>query len=60
MENPVVIRSHGGRARSITAGDIHIDVAFLGLQVPTEVHGKHQRYKRKSNLRFFEIRNDRR
>ena len=30
MENPVVIRSHGGRARAITAGDIHIDVAFLG------------------------------
>lgn len=30
MENPVVIRSHGGRARAIAAGDIHIDVAFLG------------------------------
>ncbi|MCT2161406.1 citrate lyase subunit alpha [Granulicatella adiacens] len=30
MENPVVIRSHGGRARAITAGDIHIDVAFIG------------------------------
>jgi len=30
MENPVVIRSHGGRARAIEAGDIHIDVAFLG------------------------------
>ncbi len=28
MENPVVIRSHGGRARAIAAGDIHIDVAF--------------------------------
>ena len=28
MENPVVIRSHGGRARA--ASDIHIDVAFLG------------------------------
>ena len=26
----MVIRSHGGRARAITAGDIHIDVAFLG------------------------------
>ena len=35
MENPVVIRSHGGRARAITAGDIHIDVAFLRLQVLT-------------------------
>lgn len=30
MENPVVIRSHGGRARAITTGDVHIDVAFLG------------------------------
>lgn len=30
MENPVVIRSHGGRARAIAAGDMHIDVAFLG------------------------------
>ncbi len=30
MENPVVIRSHGGRARAIESGDIHIDVAFLG------------------------------
>jgi citrate lyase subunit alpha/citrate CoA-transferase len=30
MENPVVIRSHGGRARAIVRGDIHIDVAFLG------------------------------
>ncbi|MDO4432461.1 MAG: citrate lyase subunit alpha [Aerococcaceae bacterium] len=30
MENPVVLRSHGGRARAIASGDIHIDVAFLG------------------------------
>lgn len=30
MEQPVIIRSHGGRARAIAAGDIHIDVAFLG------------------------------
>lgn len=30
MDNPVVIRSHGGRARAIVRGDIHIDVAFLG------------------------------
>lgn len=30
MENPVVIRSHGGRARAITTGKLHIDVAFLG------------------------------
>ncbi len=31
MDNPVVIRSHGGRARAIAAGDVHIDVAFLGV-----------------------------
>lgn len=30
MEKPVVIRSHGGRARAIATGDLHIDVAFLG------------------------------
>lgn len=30
MENPVVIRSHGGRARAVQTGDLHIDVAFLG------------------------------
>lgn len=30
MKNPVVIRSHGGRARAIATGDIKIDVAFLG------------------------------
>lgn len=31
MEEPVVIRSHGGRARAIAAGDIKIDIAFLGV-----------------------------
>lgn len=31
MENPVIIRSHGGRARAIEAGDIKIDVAFIGV-----------------------------
>lgn len=30
MDNPVVIRSHGGRARAVATGDIKIDVAFLG------------------------------
>ncbi|MGA0448092.1 MAG: citrate lyase subunit alpha [Candidatus Phytoplasma pyri] len=29
LSKPVIIRSHGGRARSITSGDTHIDVAFL-------------------------------
>lgn len=31
MEKPVMIRSHGGRARAIEAGDVKIDVAFLGV-----------------------------
>ncbi|MDF2676780.1 MAG: citrate lyase subunit alpha, partial [Bacillota bacterium] len=30
MENPVIIRSHGGRARAVETGELHIDVAFLG------------------------------
>ena len=59
MENPVVIRSHGGRARAITAGDIHIDVAFLGAQVLTSTVTSTVQ-KGKATLRFFRIRNDRR
>ncbi|GBG95252.1 citrate lyase subunit alpha [Ligilactobacillus salitolerans] len=31
MENPVIFRSHGGRARAIEEGSIKIDVAFLGV-----------------------------
>ncbi len=30
LEEPVIIRSHGGRARAIESGDVHVDVAFLG------------------------------
>jgi citrate lyase subunit alpha/citrate CoA-transferase len=30
MENPVVFRSHGGRAAAIESGELKIDVAFLG------------------------------
>lgn len=30
LPTPAVIRSHGGRARAIVEGDVHIDVAFLG------------------------------
>lgn len=29
MDVPVVLRSHGGRARAVMAGDVHIDVAFI-------------------------------
>lgn len=31
MEYPIKIRSHGGRARAIEAGDVKIDVTFLGV-----------------------------
>ncbi|MDF7640640.1 citrate lyase subunit alpha [Bifidobacterium sp. ESL0784] len=31
LKNPVIFRSHGGRARAIEDGDINIDVAFLGV-----------------------------
>lgn len=30
LSRPVLIRSHGGRARAVECGDLHIDVAFLG------------------------------
>ncbi|MDF2616092.1 MAG: citF: citrate lyase alpha chain [Sedimentibacter sp.] len=31
MEKPVILRSHGGRARAIESGEVKIDVAFLGV-----------------------------
>jgi len=31
MDIPVVINSHGGRARAIASGEMQIDVAFLGV-----------------------------
>jgi citrate lyase subunit alpha/citrate CoA-transferase len=30
MKEPVMVRSHGGRARAVETGEIKIDVAFLG------------------------------
>ncbi len=30
MERPITIRSHGGRARAIERGDLHIDASFIG------------------------------
>lgn len=29
LKKPTIIRSHGGRARAIEAGELHIDVAFM-------------------------------
>lgn len=37
LENPVILRSHGNRARAIESGDIKIDVAFLGVPNSDEV-----------------------
>ncbi|MCF0238676.1 MAG: citrate lyase subunit alpha, partial [Sphaerochaetaceae bacterium] len=31
MDKPITFRTHGGRASAIAKGDIHIDVAFLGV-----------------------------
>ncbi len=31
LKRPVVIRPHGGRARAISCGEAHIDVAFMGV-----------------------------
>lgn len=36
MKEPVIIRSHGGRARAIEAGEVKIDVAFLGASSSDE------------------------
>lgn len=30
FKEPIVIRTHGGRARALAAGEAHIDVAFIG------------------------------
>jgi len=38
LRKPVVMQTHGGRARAIQAGDLHIDIAFVGA--PTaDVYG---------------------
>lgn len=31
LEHPVMIHSHGGRAALVTSGELHLDVAFLGV-----------------------------
>lgn len=33
MENPVTIHSHGGRVHLIQSGELHIDIAFLGVPI---------------------------
>lgn len=45
MDIPIRLRSHGGRARAIVSGELHIDVAFLG--VPScDVYGNANGYTR--------------
>lgn len=48
MENPVVIRSHGGRARAIASGAVKIDVAFLGAP-SSDAYGNINGTKGKAN-----------
>lgn len=36
MDRPIIIRSHGGRARAIESGDLKIDVAFLAAPASDE------------------------
>ncbi|MBI9100670.1 MAG: citrate lyase subunit alpha [Spirochaetaceae bacterium] len=47
MENPVLIHSHGGRARAIETGTIKIDVAFLGVP-SSDVYGNSNGFTGKS------------
>ena len=36
LKEPVVLRSHGGRARAVRRGDLHIDVAFIAAPIADE------------------------
>ncbi len=36
LKEPVVLRSHGGRARAVRSGDLHIDVAFIAASMADE------------------------
>lgn len=36
MKHPVVLRSHGGRARAVRCGELHIDVAFISASIADE------------------------
>jgi len=33
LPEPVVLRSHGGRARAVRSGDLHVDVAFIAASM---------------------------
>lgn len=36
LAKPAIIRSHGGRARAVELGDVHIDIAFLAASTSDE------------------------
>ncbi len=36
MTNPVILRPHGGRPRAIAAGELTVDVAFIGVSAADE------------------------
>ncbi len=36
MKEPTILRSHGGRARAIASGELHIDVAFIATSIADE------------------------
>lgn len=36
MEKPVILRPHGGRPRAIAAGELTVDVAFIGVSAADE------------------------
>jgi citrate lyase subunit alpha / citrate CoA-transferase len=38
LKNPAIMHTHGGRARAIEAGDLHIDVAFIAAPT-TDTYG---------------------
>ncbi|ACI59507.1 citrate lyase, alpha subunit (plasmid) [Rhizobium leguminosarum bv. trifolii WSM2304] len=38
LENPAVLQTHGGRARAIESGELHIDVAFVAAPA-ADAHG---------------------
>lgn len=47
MAEPVILRSHGGRARAIETGEMTIDVAFLGVP-SADAYGNANGYQGKS------------
>lgn len=45
LNDPVILRSHGGRARAIESGKIKIDVAFLGVSTSDALGNANSMYE---------------